>query len=77
MKTELLSAFGDEKKLVILQDSLLLSDDDHTWPVWILETVLQRTGREKVEMGKLDSPLEETSHEMAGETELHTGGHVG
>ena len=40
MKTELLSAFGDEEKLVILQDSLLLSDDDHTWPVWILETVL-------------------------------------
>lgn len=34
-------------------------------------------GKRKVEMGKLDSPLEETSHEMAGETELHTGGHVG
>ena len=27
-------------------------------------------------MGKLDSSLEETSHEMAGETEL-SGGHVG
>lgn len=71
VKTEkLLTVFGNEEILgefyEIVFCWVVMTKD---WLAWILETVLERTGRPEADTGNLDYIFEEIFYKMNGETE--------